>query len=1135
MTKRRFRSLVIFALVLALLLGAAVGLRNLLLGRITAAIRSSLSYAGLHLSIFPLRLVFDDVRTVAATPFFSARRVEVRVSPLSLLARQKSLRVVIEAPVFRFSDAPAAEGQKGLRLNALPFSIERGVIRDGEVFYYGAGNVLSAKAVQAVFEQKRDAFTLRAESGTVLALLNLLGRPLAGSASAVIEGRGREIVVRRATIAGQDFILKAQGALTSLSEPQFEFQTSIHAPAKLVADLFLLPFVWDGRVEGDGVLSRRQGAISFRTACRSRDLSLNGGALGNVDGEVDVGPGSGRVSLALRPASGLPGNVDIAFDASRLTGVVRNVLLDPVIDSIKIPWPVKSPAWGDFTLEKGALRAKAEFRDDLGTPVAGRFPFRGPAEVFWDGKNLVHVASPNLETTFGAVGVEGDIDIGRSLQVVIRGDVTDVGQARAFTEIILKSKLGIPEIRGAGRAEVKILGDYAAPQVKIDFSLAPGGYDRFDAAAVSGVLEVVRKEATGLFKVEDTHLRGTINLATVGSAIDVRIRADDAALETVLPALDILFPLTGRASGEFGLTSRDGRLVVKGTFASPRLELARQPLKDVRGALEWAGAEQRLAFPDLQAAFSGGQVKGSGSYRFGDRAYDLDLDASGLDVASLLPGLRGRAAVHLKGQGAVGKDPARGKLTAVGLAFAGFERIGLDGDLILGYDGRRVALDWTGVLSPGRNDVAASFSYPQDDGSYKVNLKGRLANFDLVMPWPGIQGEANFLGEIRAGSGAPQVTGAVDIKGAVFPFPRFAQALTDYDALVYFQNDAASIRSFQAKFGGGDITGSGDIRFGPGGIASLDVRAEGKNMVLAFLERTRALADGSFRLVKDPGRFLLTGDVLVRNLNWRRELSEKWTLSSGPEAAEAKKTPGIFDGLDLDVRLRSTDDALLENSLGRVQGRFDLTISGTVATPVLLGDIEGVRGTVNFQEREFRLLKARLSFFNPAAIEPYLDFQGETFLKDYRVTFSLNGLIDRLKPEFASSPPLPGEDVLALLALGESFKRSYSYDRSSQLGTGALLSAQLTEDAKKRAERLFSLDRFSIDPFLLGASTEMTARLTVGKKISRNIVLLYSTNLTSQREEIIRLDWAFSESFSLVGMRDERGRISFDAKIRKRF
>jgi translocation and assembly module TamB len=212
-----------------------------------------------------------------------------------------------------------------------------------------------------------------------------------------------------------------------------------------------------------------------------------------------------------------------------------------------------------------------------------------------------------------------------------------------------------------------------------------------------------------------------------------------------------------------------------------------------------------------------------------------------------------------------------------------------------------------------------------------------------------------------------------------------------------------------------------------------------------------------------------------------------------------------------------------------------LTIAGTVASPVILGDVEGLGGNVNFQDRTFRVLRARLSFFNPLAAEPYLDFRGETFLKDYRVTFSLAGVPSKLRPEFASSPPLPPEDVLALLALGESFKRTYSSDASAGVGTGALISGQLTDEAKKRAEKLFRLDRFRIDPFVLGASTDMTARLTVGKKISRNIIILYSTNLTSQREELVRLEWEFSQNFSLVAMRDELGRLSLDAKIRRRF
>jgi translocation and assembly module TamB len=203
--------------------------------------------------------------------------------------------------------------------------------------------------------------------------------------------------------------------------------------------------------------------------------------------------------------------------------------------------------------------------------------------------------------------------------------------------------------------------------------------------------------------------------------------------------------------------------------------------------------------------------------------------------------------------------------------------------------------------------------------------------------------------------------------------------------------------------------------------------------------------------------------------------------------------------------------------------------------PIVMGDIEALGGDVYFQDRKFKILKGQLSFFNPAAAEPYLDFRGETYLKDYRVTFSLNGLVNRLRPEFSSSPPLPPEDVLALLALGEAFKRTYSYDTSTQLSTASLLSFELAEQAKKRAVGLFSLDRFRIDPFIMGSSSEMTARLTVGKRLSKNLFIHYSTNLTSQREEIVRMEWDLSSDFSVVGIRNEFGRISFDIKYRKRF
>jgi translocation and assembly module TamB len=334
--------------------------------------------------------------------------------------------------------------------------------------------------------------------------------------------------------------------------------------------------------------------------------------------------------------------------------------------------------------------------------------------------------------------------------------------------------------------------------------------------------------------------------------------------------------------------------------------------------------------------------------------------------------------------------------------------------------------------------------------------------------------------------------------------------------------------------GGGDVQGNGELEFGNGRIENIDLKIEGKNLLLSPLERTRALTDGSLNLIKDSNRFVLEGELLAQKLSWRREVDEKFTFYSSPYY-QPREEPGFFDDLTLNIRLRADDNAWMENSLGTVRIRFDLTLTGNVITPVVLGDIEALDGDVYFQDRKFKILNGRLSFINPVAIEPYISFRGETYVKDYRVSFSLDGPVDRLTPELSSSPPLPPEDVLALLALGESFKRTYSYDTSTLLTTYSFVSFQLSEEAKKRAEGLFVIDRFRIDPFILGSSPEMAARLTVGKKISRNFFILYSANLRTQREEIARLEWELTNDLSLVGTRNEEGRISIDVKIHKRF
>ena len=139
-----------------------------------------------------------------------------------------------------------------------------------------------------------------------------------------------------------------------------------------------------------------------------------------------------------------------------------------------------------------------------------------------------------------------------------------------------------------------------------------------------------------------------------------------------------------------------------------------------------------------------------------------------------------------------------------------------------------------------------------------------------------------------------------------------------------------------------------------------------------------------------------------------------------------------------------------------------------------------------------------------------------------------------MKPEFHSSPPLPPQDVLALISLGELFKRPTSTELSSQISTTGMITTKLTENLEKRVKKIFGIDMIKFDPMINGTSVEGESRLSVGKSIAKNFIIVYSTNVATSRQEILYLLYQLSPSISIIGMRNEDGRYSIDIRFRKR-
>ena len=1146
---QKVRRVTVFVLVLGVLFSSVVVGKNVFLGEVRKEIHKSFAYDSLKASYFPPALVLENVRSLAGPPTFRARRVRVEVSFLSLLRNQKSISVRLESPEVRLirgaPGAPRPKARRPLSVFSLPFIIEEGIVEDGFVSYEAGAATVEVQGLRALVTQSGEEFSVWAMAGRSGYSSPAKNLDFGGVLTVVLSGRGEEVKVDRLTVEGPDVALLAEGSIRNFPDPEVELDARFDIETDFLDAILRMPFVWKGRVGGEGKIRRRSGELAFEASLASDALVICGVPMGRIRGRFDLAPATGgRIDLAIQKP-GLPAeSLGLTFIHGRVEGRAAPIFADPVFSELKIPWPVRSPAWGTFSLENRKLAVDAEFRDPSLAREGDLFSFRGEAHVGVDfATHNVSIRTPGLESDFGLFEATAAIDLAGDIDTRIRGQVFDVKQTREFVSLILDETFGFGEIRGAGYADVHLSGKSASPVVSLKATLSPGGFDLFDAAFVETDAVISGGGFEGSFDIDDPELKGRVRVKTAGDTVEVDVKDGEGELARILPALEVPVPLSGRASGDFRMVQKAGGQEFSGSFTSPEITGYGEKAARVSGRLEWK--DGILSFPDLAMDLYGGHFDGRLLVGIVNGEFDFDLRGEELDFHQVISAGSGRLSLALAGRGVFGRDKLGGLFNIKDMILSPLEKTEARGDLQLDVAGGHILLGLKGGLVPGESPFEAAFDFPLSDGLFSGVVKGRIGNLDLIWPWYGAQGYADYTADVKETEGPARVAVALDVKGPVMPLPGFAYAVADFTASATYLDDVLKLTAFGGKLGGGDVRGSGEIGIGAIGIATMDLRLEARDMVLSPMERMQAQADATIRLLKDKRRFVTEGEILFRRLTWRREIYEEFGFSSetGPSADTG---PSFFDGMTLNIHLRADENMIIENSLGKFDGRFNLTATGAFDSPVLLGEIDLGSGDLYFQDRNFRVINGRLSFVDPINTEPYLDFRGETYVKDYRVTLSLSGPISRLKPDFSSSPPLPPDEILSLLALGDAFKRtyiSYSGDRSTASNTASLLTFQIADQARKKTGGFFSVDRFRIDPYFPETSPGgIAARITVGKKISRNLLFIYSTILANstvmaaiEEVPIFRMEWDISRKFSLVGGRDDRGRLSFDVKYRKRF
>jgi translocation and assembly module TamB len=256
-----------------------------------------------------------------------------------------------------------------------------------------------------------------------------------------------------------------------------------------------------------------------------------------------------------------------------------------------------------------------------------------------------------------------------------------------------------------------------------------------------------------------------------------------------------------------------------------------------------------------------------------------------------------------------------------------------------------------------------------------------------------------------------------------------------------------------------------------------------------------------------------------------------------PQAASVPNPTSPLNNLRLDVRITSSPELTVQTTLAKLSGDVDLRLRGTGERPTLLGRINIAEGDINVNGTKYHLDRGDVTFANALHIDPILDVEATTRVRDFDITIGLHGTLEKLTTTYRSDPPLSSDDIISLLAFGQTQEERFAQSSNSSLGEGAgnvVLGQFINQMVSNRVSKLFGVSSIKINPALGGPENNPSARLTIEQQVSNNVTLTYITNLTQSAQQVIQFEYNINSEYTVQGIRDENGVVSFDLLIRKR-
>jgi translocation and assembly module TamB len=466
----------------------------------------------------------------------------------------------------------------------------------------------------------------------------------------------------------------------------------------------------------------------------------------------------------------------------------------------------------------------------------------------------------------------------------------------------------------------------------------------------------------------------------------------------------------------------------------------------------------------------------------------------------------------------------------------------------------QVIFDRTQFTGTGTNILLDGAVAIAEGGKENLSVEGRLnlRVFNGLSPDFFSSGTAEVSMRVSGTYEQPRLIGTASLNGASVAvlIGNDRWQVSNIKSVLRFSADQAQIESFTGTMGGGHVNASGGALLNGLDVSEFLLTLHGDNVTAPFPQDFTSNLDADVEIRGTRQAQLITGTVNLHRAEYTKDIELADLIYRRPESIEeGSELALVHTARFADLQVEGRNALVVRNNLANLTGSVSLRINGIVADPIISGRITATNGAVFFRNDRYDITRAYVDLPARRGADPLLNIEAESQIRGYRVIVDLTGALSQPQAAVRSEPALPQADVVSLITTGTltSGETSGSILAQSSVGTATslLTDVLINEPAQKATSKLFGLTRFEINPVIGGRTgTNPGARLTLGKRISKELSVTYSTNVTSDPNQILTVEYRVSDRLLFVAQYEQastqtlssrNNSFNFEIRFRKRF